>query len=375
MNRVSASGLERWLACAFSRTAPQVKMESSPAAAEGTAIHAFLDQIARGVPRDEALTQVPEEYRPRCALIDTDKVPRGDVLTEQAYAYSLKTGHARAIDVRDRGYPGEERVVYGTADLVKPPGGGEPAEVWDYKTGMGALKPPGEAEQLLFFALCLGDIYGPPVRVGCVRVGPMGGLYPESATVDAFDLAVFRKRLERSFDPSAERLALEGAWCQYCPSWDWCPPKTALLRLMAQLRHGDAGEVTSAQAASDAYALRKEMASWMRRVEARLHAVVRDLGPLDVGGGKVWGPRSSSRRTVVGGAQLVQALAEELGEHAPPMEGKVSLKALAAAAKSAGVKRDAVLEVLAEKGLVKLATSETWREYQPGQDDQGDQEE
>jgi len=242
---LSASGLERALACESSVVLPQVNTSTEPAA-RGTSIHAFVRRVLAGVSKEKALAHVEVEHRPTCELIDFRKLGSDltDVRAEVAYAYDARTRAVRVVGVnigRNYGPMGPSEIA-GTNDFEGTRFDGVPV-VADVKTGM-PVTACAENPQMKFHALVRMIATGAQeveARILYVREG--GDVYADCYTFDLFELESFGDelaellgRVESAFAQYAEkghaRLST-GDHCRYCGALVSCPAYVSLARTMA----------------------------------------------------------------------------------------------------------------------------------------------
>lgn len=145
-------------------------------------------------------------------------------------------------------------------------------------------------------------------------------------------------REEQTRAARGEPLTLTtGQQCTYCPARSRCPEHTALVHLAAT------GRVVPQSAAP----LTPEARVWLAQHLAPMERAIRDMratliadvqanGPIDLGGGEVWGP-TPNKRTQIVVDQALPVLAEVLGEDraAATVERKITRDAIEEAAAEA----------------------------------------
>lgn len=297
---ITASGIERVMACPASAALPQAR-STSEHAERGTAIHAFLAQ-AKTIGREIALAQVPEAWRPVCEAIDLDSLPTM-LLGEASYAYDPATGKARFLGAglnRDYSKALASEMV-GTADVVGV-AEGSTAFVADYKTGWGDITAAAQNPQLRFLALCVSLAYPDidEVVVEVIRIREDGSAWRDTATLDTLDLVQVAREI--GVLPSAVELVRatiaagqtpnvsEGSWCKYCPSINVCPAKTSLLRIAAG--GGDLsgpflqGGLTRDMVGS-AFVLAEQLDALSKELRKRVHGAMAEFGEVPTPRGTV----------------------------------------------------------------------------------------
>lgn len=235
------SGLARTEACVASEVLEHVTVAGGVWARHGTAVHQFLDRVAKGMPRSQALAMAPSAHREACEAIDLQAIPhgtRGAWLSEVAFAYNWKTGTARQLDVTDRGYGElEEYEVAGTADLVGAHPDGETIVVLDPKTGWRPLGSPKESLQLLAYAVAAARAFGrTKAIVGFIFIRDGQDPRLEVESISEADLNEAEERIQRIMERAAMVKAgllkvkpVKGDHCDYCPCIDRCPAHASML--------------------------------------------------------------------------------------------------------------------------------------------------
>jgi hypothetical protein len=261
-------------------------------ARRGTAIHAYLQALADGTPREDALAATPEDVRAWCEKIAPGVVPTGGE-TEVALVYDCASDTASRRTVAGHRQYGElaPGQVPGTADLVL--WDERPLRVIDWKTTAYDLDAQAAKPQLEFLALAAARVAGMDSAVAEVRVLREDGacfiaaswalgwedLDRVASEVERDLGRVGREQLERArlgaaYTPDVVR----GSWCTYCPAWDHCPAQTAAVR-----RFRAADLAPPADALGEAYldACAAERAAEALRAVAREH--IRNHGAVRAG--------------------------------------------------------------------------------------------
>lgn len=261
MTRVSASGVERQLACPGSAHLPQAEYHSEHAAA-GSERHedAEIAALLGGV--DDLPWQVRK-------LLDP-----GDVLAaECAMAYDVANDTARALGhIKWRDYQGLgpfdvpmtlDLIIYGERRVI----------VVDYK-GYRTVTPAAENRQLATGALAVARASGrDEVIVAIVYLGA-SWRPADVATLSVFELDVHAARL-RAMMTSSDRSLHVGSWCEYCHAFLACPEQKALTV------QADGEMAVSVEAmipferdedAADAYDLMQRIKTLATRLNAALYA-------------------------------------------------------------------------------------------------------
>ncbi len=347
---ITASALERVMACPASETMPHVNRPSEWSDA-GDARHTFLEHVGK-VGLTEALKIVPVEHREMCELIDTDELPV-NLTSEVSFAYNCKVGKARELGRGiGRDYSNVTSVeIAGTIDVVGI--GPESVYIGDFKghTTVEAKNNP----QLLFAALCATQVYNRDSAITeIINVRP-GGNFRNQVTVDLFDLEGFAAKLRKTYETVSVLKAgavsdvREGSWCRYCPAFDSCPAKTKLLREMITGRTGDLLPLNEGNA-TEAYKKYRAMVAMVAMVKSSLYAYASER-PISVGDGMVFGSREKDGNEILDGDITYEAIREQLGQEAADVAvsrkaTKKGIDKAIALAKPAGTKKAAVESIL-----------------------------
>lgn len=281
MIRVSASSVERQLACPGSAHLPQHDYLTAAAAAgsdrhEDAEIAALLGGI------DDLPWQVRKLLEP------------GDVLSaECAMAYDVSDDTARALGhISWRDYSPHLRpfelpmtidlIVYGERRIL----------VVDYK-GYRPVTPAAVNPQLLTGALAVARASGrDEIMVAIVYLGA-SWLPADVATLSVFELDMHAGTL-REMVASSDRSLHAGPHCEYCHAFLSCPEQKALavragdgqiaVRVEAMIPFDDDDE------AREAYDLYQRIRVVATRMRAALTARAAER-PIPLGGGRFFGPQ------------------------------------------------------------------------------------
>lgn len=399
----TASRLERADACPASVVLPQVDAETT-AASIGIAIHSFLERVAE-VGRDAALELVPPNARRFAEAIPLDRLPvAGECFAaEVAFAYDPDTDRGRELGRSiGRSYVlaglDPEREFGATVDVVGL--GSDLVYVADWKTGRGPVTSPPANLQLRAGALAAARAYGVGgALVQVVHLDDDGSVWldpREPAALDAFDLDATRTQLEVlavRIRTAADELAAGrlpnvrvGRHCAGCRAVAMCPAAGLAVRAIVVAASGAAPLTPDvvAEGLTPGTAL-----DFLGRIDAVKHALdVAEEGlriyaranPIDLGDGKVWGPRTLTRETV-DASTVYDVIRREAGEEAArgAVEWKSSKTAiedvardLVARRKAAGEKRVSIkgetsrlVDEVRSRGGIRASTFERFDAYRP----------
>jgi CRISPR/Cas system-associated exonuclease Cas4 (RecB family) len=360
----TASALPRLFNCPSSAVLPRAENASEWASA-GNDDHEQLmrDLLAGDLPPWIAAI-VPPNSKPEVALAF-------DVATKQGRIVGENLGRAY-------GTIGVFEIV-GSCDVLGIEAGR--AVVIDYKTGHNPVEPAATNGQLWFYALAAARALG--LSSAVVRIVYTQSRRIDEYEIDALELADFASRLERLHvnvaalqerHKKGEILETrEGTWCRYCASKPYCPSKNALLVQVAEHGLAVVGDtaITPARAAT-AYE------QIVREARKRLETYVDEQGPIDLGGGRMFGRYVRNGNERLSGDVAVTAIAEVIGESAREFEAvaierKTTKAAIERAAKAVGAKRGtaaAVVKKIRELGgATHGADSMPIGEYTRGKDE------
>jgi hypothetical protein len=370
----SGSRFELAHACPASQVLPQAQTETGAAAARGTVIHAYLEQLANGAAAEVALAAMPEELRDVCSTLPA---PPPGSRAEVTYAVNWRTGVARRVGHglgRDYSSLSPDEVPL-TLDLERV--AGEEGYVGDYKTGRTELPPAARNLQLRLGAYALSQVEGlASVTVELIHIEPDGRVWVDGATLDAIDLdstaGVLRETCEEVvaardwISKGGIPNVRQGAHCRWCPARMSCPARTSLVRAMAEddVAQRIADAITPANAGR-AYALLEACEQVLADLRAQLILYATE-NPISLPGGKVFGPVEVEREVVRGDAVhgvmarmhglTVADMAVELSATKSSIER--ALKTVAKKGELARMKREVFGELEAVGGIeVKRSTT------------------
>jgi hypothetical protein len=323
-HRETFSKLQLAAECPGSHALPWTQ-SGSRAARSGTVLHKYTRDY-RELGEERAVELVPADMRDAAAGWHLDGIPLDPQSTasEVAFALDLEMGTARELG-RDLDRQYEEAgarpdEIVGAADLVSlVVGAGGRVErviVGDLKTGWRWVPGPRDNWQIRGLVLAAALAYGAEDAEGRIyhrREDGSGGT--EIAPFDAFDLAetldglrgIRRRILHAAAEVDAGRRPQlrEGPWCTFCPSLPDCPVKRDMLVTLATGRAEEL--VDNVKRALTPETVRAAYQAWKAGLELfdkRLRSIiddyVRDHGEIDLGGGLVYGPTTSSRETIDG---------------------------------------------------------------------------
>jgi len=370
----SASSVQRVMECAASAQLPQVQ-STSDAAARGSAIHAYLEQLVKGQPHEVALEVVPEQYRDDCLNIDLAPFwaqQYSRLEAEVSLAVNVNNGQARILG-SNRAY---EKVTpeefYGTADYI-----GRTQDnvivVGDFKTGLANVAHPRDNWQLKVLAYALSQLHGEDtVEVAIVKTEGETRLLIHR--FNALDLAVVASELKSLHAKLQKPVSVyrEGKHCDYCPSFKFCPAKVSMLRELAAAPNIKADELVDCLKAGEpklAYRRYKAIKAALQKVEAELR-MLSEKEPIDLGDGFFYGPTKQTREDI-DGKVAYEALAASYGD-------EVAKKAVEFATSKTAIDRAiapvcakgtragsvrAILDTVASKGGITFSDKFVTKEY------------
>jgi len=111
---------------------------------------------------------------------------------------------------------------------------------------------------------------------------------------------------------------VEGSHCRYCPAWDTCPAKTALLARMVSGTEHEAIQVMqplTPENAADAYGKLAAMKDMVKRVENVIEAYAHDR-TIDLGDGRFYGRHEKRGKETLDGDIAYEAIKAHVGERA-----------------------------------------------------------
>ena len=317
----------------------------------------------------------------------------GDMLNgakaEAAYAYDTATGAARLLGYDlGRAYGQTPTEIAGAADYVVETD--DVVHVFDLKTGLAPHEDLAHHAQMRALACAVGTTHGKSVQTWLI-VAPRDGQRPYLkrgplyGAFDLLELGEWLRGIAARIDEArrfyaASKLAPKysvGRWCANCRARLSCPTQTAMVHRMATTPDDVAADLATALANPEtrrlAYNRLRAAEKALQWVRGQLYASMADLGPIDLGNGKVFGPHETtseafdpetvwtwmSERFGADAARAAMtlktsktAISRVVGEHSP--RGK----------KSAAV--DAALaELRAIPGCVVTKTETTTEEHTP----------
>ncbi len=333
MNLPSASRLGRAIACPASNVLPIVEEEKGEAAEKGTIVHRFL-QRCNEVGREEAIEEVPGDWRAACEEIDTAALPTDPTAyaAEVALAYDPFTETARELGrglsheaARALRQPNEFVAIVDVLAIA-------PAWVYvgDYKTGRNQ-NATAERAQVALAALAAARLYKrEAARTEILRVRK-DSHWRDGDALNAIELDLFADRLrELARQISAWRAtfaeskglmlpkAVEGEHCSYCESWTYCPAKTAAIKAAVGLDlvnlRGEIEQLLPDQAAQ----AREKVDRYLKPLLA-LRDFIKGYAratPIPTRSGKVYTQVRNQQLRVVNADEVWKLLAERYGQEA-----------------------------------------------------------
>lgn len=301
MNRdhLSASNLDRVMACPASAILPQWKKPGSGGAQRGTIIHAYMEDVAT-VGRGTALDNVHPDFRDECAAIDVSHLHGWAPHVEEAFALTLRHDGSSARSLSGVLQAPGSRYPAMADDVLEIPGRldlFDAGRVDDYKTGHGTTS---HYWQMRFAQLAVWHVYGwtPPART--LHLQPDGTWLPRVVaaplnTARGEDKAIawlMHATLERVERYRREHRAPDkedikpGEHCKYCPAKQTCPAYTNLIQVAAGI--GPDGVVQQAwgKNKADAWDLAQQMKDAAAQLEDDLKAMA-VLDEIKLNNGKV----------------------------------------------------------------------------------------
>lgn len=393
MIRFSGSGSRRLIHCPPSAAMSKVQRKNEYSSF-GDAVHKFLEECNL-LGRPAAVAKWANH--PLCdAVTDVNhfKLPidNKSYAPEVAFAYDFSTRTARELGRGiGREYVGLSSTENpGTADVVGMTEDGNGVFVGDYKTGWDPhhLVPPAEEnEQLAYLALCATKAYGKEYAiVEIIRVRDGEDPFHDTAILDAFSLLDFEKRITAAWRKAIEVEANvqrgepvelhEGDWCRWCPSFDVCPAKTQMLRVMVS-NGMQLPAITSENAE-----MVKERADMIMMIAEKVKADVKEYAiehPFRMKNGMTYGP--ALKRFYVPDANAEDFLLEKLGkdivDRAFVTTREMTWASLKKAVSAAGKEKPAKLikqlkQQMVESGAAHTKDTYPVRAHRPGKEDEED---
>lgn len=247
----SGSGWERLSLCPASVALPHANYESIYSA-RGTAIHAFLEALTT-MPRDEALRLVDADWRSTCEALELEGLDAQLALAaEVALAYHFEHRTARELG-RGVGRKYDDVGIDElptTLDIVGVrvlPSGVRRGVVIDWKTGWTTRRKIDRVVQLKIGALVAARAFQlDVVEVQLVHVFEDERPWVQREVFEGWEIDVIEaEAIELYRRARAMReLMLQGVvpdrfetgpWCDTCPSREFCPAQTSLIRSVLSL--------------------------------------------------------------------------------------------------------------------------------------------
>lgn len=315
---ITGSRLGRAMECTASAVIPRIS-EQTEFGDMGRWKHAFVEELRKGTPLEQAALTVPAEYREACESLDTGALRGLEMLeSELRLSYNVKTREAkRDVEPDATGFDD----VFARTDL-----GGvidDVACIIDVKTGRHDVESARTNWQLLAAAVALAQLRQlSAARVGILYLRENQKARWDIADLDGLDLETAAGTMEQLADKvswirrKGEQPPVRmGDWCKFCPSKLYCPAHTGLIRLFVK---DDVEAIVSIKAqltpelAREAKAKADIIRNALRNLDNSLYSYAREIGGIPIGDGKVWGPRSV-QRDEMDGPLAYQQLQEQYG--------------------------------------------------------------
>lgn len=252
---LTASQLDRAMACPASFALPAVSLPPSPESDRGTEIHRFLETaITHG--REAALAEVSDDapWRATCESVDLDPLTAEAerVECEVRFAYRPLADTARQLGgAYALGYPAvDDEEIAGTVDLLltKPDGG---VVVIDYKTGRRTVHV-AESGQMHLLGLAVARARGLSlVTVSVVHVTEDGALAFDEMLLGPDELDRIARAVRTAFARVRDAHAAVsggrtpdvrvGDHCSFCPAFRSCPANVGLAKHLLSASADDFG--------------------------------------------------------------------------------------------------------------------------------------
>ncbi len=381
MRPITASQIKRVRECPGSLHLPNCD-DPSAASDRGTAIHKYLENVAR-YSKPEALEKVPQEYRQECDAINLDGLPLDWNLCEYEYALAYDTVAGTAYELPrfvGRG-PRYERLdatreIGITMDVCSWKD--DLVQVADYKTGWD-VGDPASNDQLLAGAVAINALHGPfeSFRVGIFYIEKDGETRHEFADLALEDIRAYEQLLRGLVAGAAALKPGEGLnvgdHCRFCPSKRSCPKYNSALVSLGQ-GAGLEPEGGSMLAPSQVGALYLKLATYqelMKEAERRIVEYVRQAGEVPLPNGKKLVIGQTQQREYVDGEAAWKVLKQVFGGDVAnaAMKPSTSKQRIQEALKEAGFSKskiDTAMGRLRSGGAFRLTrTSEKLVEVKP----------
>ena len=369
---ITGSALPRLLNCPASEVLPKAQNTSEFAAAGQDEHEDLARQTIAGDLPGHLARWVPAAPR-----------------VEVKLRYNAATREATILgDGADRNYGAPSPFdVFMSLDVIGVEG--DAVIVLDWKTGAQAVESAKTNGQLWGGALAVSRALGKSRAIVRIVYTNQGGRCDEHE-LDALDLADFAGRLER-LHVTVTRLqeryrngevldTHEGSWCRYCPAIVSCPAKRALIVQMAEKGLAVVGDsALTPERARRGYDEIVRVEQLVRDARKRLEMYVEENGPIDLGGGKMYGRYVRNGNERLSGDVAVKAIAQVVGESADEfaavaIERRTTKAAIERAAKQVTAGRRGVAVAVIKKirelgGATHAPDSMPIGEYVRGEDE------
>lgn len=390
MKLPSASALKRTMLCPGSAILPQVG-SITEASEKGNVLHEYLALRLTGKSEEAALLAIPAQYHEDARSIDLSGMPEFEwVKTEVAFAYDPSTRVARVLGENiQRDYKGyglvEDEEFPCTIDWCGKTVDGR-LVLGDWKTGNAyTVEAAKDNWQLFLGAICVeycfAGVEAKTIHAAIART--LGTTRFDWAEYDAFDLELYSDQLDllkgqlRQMDPAHPKL-VEGAHCQYCPAFNACPAKVALMRALSVTPGLLADEVKgmlTPENAALAYARYRAVKAALRKLDVAFQEYAART-PIVLPDGKVYGKKVEEREEI--DPQIAwDALAARNYDPRIGLSLDVSKASLERAVRAANPPRGKAAEwmrnllgAISERGGIVLKRTERLVEHDPKREDE-----
>lgn len=370
---ITASSLLRLMNCPGSAVLPRAENHNVWADAGHSEHENLAQQLAEGVLPEQIARFIPAGSR-----------------TEVALAFDTATGVGRIVGenlARSYGQLGPFEVV-GSADVMGVDS--DAVVILDFKTGHAAVEPAETNPQLQFYCLAAARALGKSRAIARIYYTQIDKC--DEAEFSALDLAQFAQTLvdlhthvarQQKAKTSSQGVSTrEGSWCKHCASKHVCPSKVGLLMQLAAPGLAVIGDaVMTREKAAGAYEQIVRVEQLVKEARKRLETYVDEQGPIDLGGGRMFGRYVRTGNERLSGDVAVRAIREVVSESAKEfeklaIERSTSKAAIERAAKALAPKRGAskmtaavVAKIRELGGATRLADSMPLGEYTRGKDE------
>lgn len=282
---LSASGLYRARKCPAAYALPAVQT-TNEAQQTGVSGHKFLEKIARGIGRPEALEGVSPEDRKLFESIDLSKIPQGQ--PEVSFRFDTVTGEADIVNAPNRSYDDNPRYVFGTCDLVCAD------RVIDWKFTVYNNDFLLYKEQLEFYGMCLSRARGLDLVTCSLSYIADNGAVSFNNWVLDWELVnrvaertkatakKVVKQVHRYLNECQILDVSEGIHCHYCPAWWHCPAKMQAVRWVLGNPNGN-----EAVSLADSFVKSRDAVTAHDRIKALTKEVLAEHKELRTSDGRV----------------------------------------------------------------------------------------